>query len=92
MNYCLKVVNIKSDSCANTIRTKLDDLDGVHETVVNVTNGAVFVDANHGLHDILSSSLYNLGYPEISCSRRNNNISTLAKSFVSCVKGRLNIA
>ena len=91
MNYCLKVVNIKSDGCVNTIRTTLNDLDGVHKTEVNMTNGAVFVDANHGLLDVLSSTLYDLGYPAISRSRGNNNISTIARSIISCVKGRLHI-
>ena len=92
MNYQLNVANIKSNGCANTICSTLDDLDGVNTTVVNITNGAVFVDAIHGLREKLSSTLLDLGYPETFESNIYNTFSTKAKSLVSCVKGRLHLS
>ncbi len=92
MNYHLNVMNIKSDGCVNTICSTLDALDGVHETVVNITNGTVIVDANRGLHDVLSTTLLDLGYPQVVESKIQNTFSTRAKSIFSCVKGRLHIA
>ena len=90
MIHHLHVANIKSDGCVNTICSSLDAIDGVEGTVVNITNGAVFVEANREIRDVLTGTLLKLGYPEISTSITNNSFSTIAKSFVSCVRGRLN--
>ena len=89
MIHHLNVANIKSDGCANTICSTLDALDGVNSTVVNVTNGAVFVEATNEKRGVLTSTLLDLGYPEINTLKINNSFSTIAKSFISCVKGRL---
>lgn len=91
MNYHINVANIKSSGCANTIRATLDSLEGVHETVVNITNGAVLVEANNGIRDVLSTKLLQLGYPEATTSKMRNSFATKAKSFISCIKGRLRI-
>lgn len=61
MIYHLNVANIKSNGCANTICSKLDKLDGVDGTVVNISNGAVFVEGKLGLRDVLSDALLDLG-------------------------------
>lgn len=91
MNYKLNVVNIKCDGCATTICSTLDAIDGVNETVVNIANGAVIVNANDGIRNVLSHTLLDLGYPELSESRFKNTAFTKAKSFFSCVKGRLQL-
>ena len=89
MIHHLNVANIKSNGCANTICSTLDALDGVKGTVVNITNGAVFVEAGNEERDALTNTLYGLGYPEVNTSRISNSFTTIAKSFVSCVKGRI---
>ena len=88
MNYQINVANIKSDGCANTIRSTLGEIDGVSDTVVNISNGIVIVDATEGIHDRLALALFKLGYPETMKSRINNSLTTKAKSLISCVKGR----
>jgi len=89
MIYHLNVANIKSNGCVTTICSKLDKLDGVDGTVVNISNGAVFVEGQLGLRDIISASLLDLGYPEMTSVKINHSFTNIAKSFVSCVKGRL---
>ena len=91
MNYHLNVRNIQSDGCANTICSTLDALDGVNQTVVNVTNGAVIVNADEDVREAVGFALLELGYPEIDHSRFHNTFGIKLKSLISCVKGRLNI-
>ena len=89
MIYQFNVANIRSDCCAYTICAPFGNFDGVNETDVNITNGAVFVDAINGIKDTLTAALLHLGYPEAEGSKLTNTLSVIAKSIDSCIKGRL---
>lgn len=88
-NYHLHVTNIKCGGCANAIRSSLDALDGVHHTIINITNGSVFVDGNRGIRDKIASKLTDLGYPEADDLMHRSDLRTIARSFLTCMKGRL---
>lgn len=88
-NYHLHVANIKCGGCANAIRSSLDALEGVHHTFINITNGSVIVDGNQGLREKITSKLMDLGYPEADDLMHRSSFRTVARSFLSCIKGRL---
>lgn len=92
MNYQITVANIRSDGCANTICNSLGAIDGVNDAIVNIANGAVIVSASKDNRAVVSDALLHLGYPESTTSRLRNSIKVRAKSFISCVRGRLKYA
>ncbi len=88
MNTTLEIQNLKCGGCANTIITKLSDIKGIQEVIVE--NDANTVSFNYENEDILIATqelLTKLGYPVVG---EKNAITTKAKSFVSCAIGRMN--
>ena len=57
MNYEISVENIKCGGCAGTIRKKINALEGVNNTEVDIENGMVNIDANDNLHETLTAQL-----------------------------------
>lgn len=88
MNTTLEIQNLKCGGCANTITTKLSDLKGVEEVVVNNEANTVTFDYENE-ETLLETKelLAKLGYPIVG---EKNAITTKAKSFVSCAVGRMN--
>ena len=89
MNYEISVENIKCGGCAGTIRKKINALEGVNNTEVDIENGMVNVDANDNLHETLTAQLLKLGYPESGTAEGLASAKAKAKSFVSCAVGRM---
>ena len=84
----LTLENIKCHGCANTIKNGLLKIQGVEQSDVNVSESKVtvtYTDYGDTLN-IIKKKLTVLGYPEAG----NNTIGSKAKSFVSCVIGRIN--
>jgi copper chaperone CopZ len=88
MNTTLEIQNLKCGGCANTITTKLSDLKGIEEVVVNNEANTVTFDYENE-ETLLETKelLAKLGYPIVG---EKNAITTKAKSFVSCAVGRMN--
>jgi len=62
--------------------------------VVNISNGAVIVNADGDIRDAISRTLLELGYPESPDSiesKLKNTAYTKAKSYLSCIRGRLRL-
>ena len=89
MNYEISVENIKCGGCAGTIRKKINALEGVNNTEVDIENGMVNIDANDNLHETLTAQLLKLGYPESGTAEGLAAAKAKAKSFVSCAVGRM---
>jgi len=89
MLYEISVENIKCGGCANSIRSKLGELEGVDSVEVDVENGIVKADAGEGLRDKLTASLLKMGYPETGTAEGIAAAKAKAKSFVSCAVGRI---
>ncbi len=89
MNYEIQVENIKCGGCANSITTKLADIEGVNDVTVDVENGIVRAEGSDGLQETLTASLLSMGYPESGTTEGIEAAKAKAKSFVSCAVGRM---
>ena len=89
MSYEVTVENIKCGGCANTIRTRLEKLDGVDAVTVDVESGCVTVDGDDGQRGTVIERLVSLGYPETGSVEGIRSATAKAKSFVSCAVGRM---
>ncbi|TWO32606.1 heavy-metal-associated domain-containing protein [Seonamhaeicola sediminis] len=88
MKTTLEIQNLKCGGCANTISTKLSELEFVDNVEINNNDNTVtFSYENEETLNIVKSLLAKLGYPEVG---DKNALSTKAKSFVSCAIGRMN--
>ncbi|MEE4294097.1 MAG: heavy metal-associated domain-containing protein [Xanthomonadales bacterium] len=89
MNYEVSVENIKCGGCANTIRTRLEKLDGIDSVTVDVESGRVTVDGDEDTRENVIERLASLGYPETGSVEGIRSATAKAKSFVSCAVGRM---
>lgn len=90
MIYEISVENIKCGGCAGTITKKINEIEGVNSTDVEIEAGLVKIDAAEGLRETLVSNLLKLGYPETGTAAGIAAAKAKAKSFVSCAVGRIN--
>lgn len=87
METTIAIQNLKCGGCANTIKNKISELEGVDSVKVDVAEGAVTVDfAEATALNKVKEKLAALGYPEMDAE---NGLLTQAKSFVSCATGRM---
>jgi copper chaperone CopZ len=88
MNTTLEIQNLKCGGCANTITSKLSDLEDINNVVVdNETNSVSFNYTNKNVLDQAITLLSQLGYP---IDGEQNPLLKKAKSYVSCAVGRMN--
>ncbi|WP_136479893.1 heavy-metal-associated domain-containing protein [Cognatitamlana onchidii] len=84
----LEIQNLKCSGCANTIKTKLIDIEDITElSIDNKQNTVTFSYEKEETAQEVKQVLLKLGYPVVGDS---NTIGTKAKSFVSCAIGRMN--
>jgi copper chaperone CopZ len=88
MQATLEIQNLKCGGCANTISTRLKNLEGITDIAVNNETDSVSFDYNQEHHlEEAKMLLSKLGYPAVG---EHNPLSKKAKSFVSCAVGRIN--
>lgn len=87
MRTSIIVQNLKCGGCANTITTKINELDNVENVTVAVETSTISFTAVDAI-DALSvkETLKKLGYPSIE---DHNGVLLKAKSFVSCATGKI---
>lgn len=86
MKEVFLVENIKCHGCAGTITTELKKLVDDCSVVVTPGEGRVEVQSEHSIdRALVLNKLHQLGYPEAG----ENNLISKAKSYVSCVIGRI---
>lgn len=84
----LQIQNLKCEGCAATIINKLSDLLNVSNVAVDVENSSVTFDYTDELALFSAKETLKLnGYPQVG---EANPFGTKAKSFISCVVGRMN--
>lgn len=86
------VENIKCGGCANSIQSKLKEMDGITEVDVDIENGIVDIKTNSdddATRELLSKKLHDMGYPEEGTTEGFDAVKTKATSFVSCAVGRM---
>jgi len=89
MTYEINVENIKCGGCANTIRTRLEKMDGIDSVTVDVESGRVTVNGPQDARRNVIERLASLGYPETGSVEGLRSATAKAKSFVSCAVGRI---
>ena len=89
MTYKISVDNIKCGGCANTITTKLNQLETVNDCQVDIDSGTVVITGDESNRAEVSRRLLKLGYPEKGSTEGLNAAKAKAKSFVSCAVGKI---
>ena len=90
MSYKLTVENIKCGGCASTITTKLNKIDGVTSSEVDVDNGVITINAKESTKAEAAELLLKIGYPKTGTTVGLKAAKAKAKSFVSCAVGKMN--
>lgn len=81
------ISNLKCGGCANTVRKSLSKIEGVARVEVDVEQSLVTVNAEETTErSVLVEKLRENGYPEAGTT---NSTLTKAKSYVSCMVGRI---
>lgn len=87
MTTTIHIQNLKCGGCANTIITKLSEIDNVTNVSVSVQESAVTINhSNPTALNALKQKLAAIGYPEVG---DKNSVLDKAKSFVSCATGKM---
>ncbi len=87
MRTSIIVQNLKCGGCANTITTKLSQLENVTNILVDTESSTVsFVAISSEDALLVKEKLKTLGYPSIEDA---NGVLSKAKSFVSCATGKM---
>ena len=87
MTTTLYIDNIKCGGCASTIQKKLDSMDQISDASINIKEGKIsFESLDENAKVEVLSALKKLGYPE----RGTGNTLDNAKSYVSCMIGKIN--
>ena len=89
MSYEISVENIKCGGCANTITTKLNNMDKVDGSEVDVENGIITVNADESTKEEVTQLLLKIGYPGSGTTAGLKAVKAKAKSFVSCAIGKM---
>ncbi|CUV65846.1 putative heavy metal transport/detoxification protein [Sulfurovum sp. enrichment culture clone C5] len=89
MKQTFEVENVKCDGCANTLRKKLLNDFGEIEVNLSVLPRQITLDIKDEDIDKLKETLKSMGYPMSSEKLDTiDNITTKAKSFISCATGK----
>ncbi len=87
MKTSIIVQNLKCGGCANTISTKLSEIETISNINVDVEESKVTFNVSNSEDAIeVKQKLKSLGYPSIE---DENGLVSKAKSFVSCATGKL---
>lgn len=89
MAFSVQVENIKCGGCANTIRKRVTEIEGVSGAEVVVEEGLVKVEADESLRPAVVAALAKSGYPESGSVQGVASLKAKATSFVSCAIGRM---
>lgn len=88
MKTTLIIQNLKCGGCANTVISRLSELEEINDIEVsNEDNSVSFSYSNEENLNEAMSLLSKLGYPVVG---EENTLGKKAKSFVSCAIGRIN--
>lgn len=89
MKRTFEVENVKCNGCANTLKKKLADDFGDIDVSLDVFPRRITLDIQDSDIDKLRNVLKSIGYP-MSDEKLDtiDNITTKAKSFISCATGK----
>jgi len=83
----LHIANIKCNGCALSITAKINEMEGVYRTEVNIEEGTIDVDYNEdNVREHIITKLSAMGYPEATAE---NGLLMKAKSYANCMIGKV---
>ena len=82
--HTIEVENIKCGGCMNSIKTALQQMEGVQEVNIDKDTETVTIESDSDIEPFIQK-LNDLGYPQ----KGNNSLLKKAKSYVSCAVGNL---
>jgi copper chaperone CopZ len=83
----IKILNLKCNGCANTIKKGLLSLEGINEVDVTLENSEIKInEVSENIFNAVKEKLSKMGYPEVGDA---NTLLHKAKSFVSCASGKI---
>ena len=86
-----RVLNVKCNGCANTLKSKLEPLFGKIEVDLSVMPREITIYNDNIDENKLREVLKSIGYPMADENLSfTENLSTKAKSFISCAIGKVN--
>ncbi|MBT8190441.1 MAG: heavy metal transporter [Saprospiraceae bacterium] len=86
MTYRIQVDNIKCGGCENSIKSRLNSEFGFDNINIDRETGLIELEKSEDFNqEHVSTTLYKMGYPKIG----EGNVLVTAKSFVSCMIGRM---
>ena len=90
MKYSLEVDNIKCEGCATKVKNELSKKYEFIEVDLEKMPRVVTVELDADQVDTLRADMKSLGYPATDESLSGfENLSTKAKSFISCASGKM---
>ena len=94
MIVSISVENIKCGGCANGIKQKLTTLEGVQNIEVDIEAGLVTCELDEQCNSdevlgLVKTKLTSMGYPEVGSVEGLSAAGAKAKSYVSCVVGKM---
>lgn len=88
MRETFHLANIKCSGCAHSIKTKLQEINGISDAIATPEDGTVsFHFESEDIKIQGLETLKKMGYP---LSTEDNTILTKAKSYASCMIGKVN--
>lgn len=85
----LNIANIKCGGCAHSITTKLNEIQGVSEVLVDYDNGTVAMTYTDDTAKATAlNKLTKMGYPEAT---EENGLLMQAKSYANCLVGKSSV-
>ena len=84
MIHTIEVENIKCGGCMNSIKTALQQMEGVQEVNIDKDTETVTIESDSDIEPFIQK-LNDLGYQQ----KGNNSLLKKAKSYVSCAVGNL---
>lgn len=86
MRKSIKIQNLKCGGCANTIKTKLAEIDKIEDIEVDIPHLQVnFSYSDEANIVLVEQKLTAIGYPPVGAK---NNVVSKAKSMISCATGK----
>jgi copper chaperone len=81
------VANLKCSGCAQSITQKLEQLNGIQNIAVSIDEGHIEIHHDGSVNrQKIIATLLSIGYPEATAE---NGLLTKAKSYASCMVGKL---
>jgi len=87
MTITIGIQNLKCGGCANTITSKVSNIENISNVTVDVDNSSVSFnyETENDLHNA-KNKLASIGYPT---EGEKNSVISKTKSFVSCATGKM---